>query len=86
MDFDKGFGIGGLGRHIEEQPVPSQKDSASCVVCGDIYPLSHLSNGACPNHSTQCDFCKGFFPKAHLMSASLGRACEGCYDGASDRW
>lgn len=85
MDFDKGFGIGGLSRHVEE-PLIVEKAKAACVVCGDVYPQSHLSNGACPDHSAQCDFCKEFFPRAHLMSASLGRACEGCYDDASDRW
>lgn len=85
MDFDKGFGIGGLGHHIEEpQQVPP--DEAACVVCGDVYPQSHLAHGACPDHSAQCDFCKNFFPKAHLMSASLGTACPDCYDSASDKW
>lgn len=81
MDFDKGFGIGGLSRHIEEpQQIP---DKAACVTCGRVYPQSHLSHGACPDHSGQCDFCKGFFPKTHLMSASMGTACPDCYDKAS---
>lgn len=81
--FDKGFGIGGLGRHIEEpQQVPP--DESACVGCGHTYPQSHLSNGACPDCSSKCSFCKGFFPKTHLMSASMGTACPDCYDRASD--
>lgn len=86
MDFDKGFGIGGLGRHIEEPPQVPDKDKAACIICGHVYPLSHLAHEACPDCSAQCDFCKGFFPKTHLMSASLGTACPDCYDGASDKW
>lgn len=82
MDFDQGMGIGGLGRHIEEpQQAPSEM---ACIVCGNVYPLSHLSHGACPDHSVRCDVCGGFFPKTHLMSASMGTACPDCYDRASD--
>jgi len=82
MDFDKGFGIGGLGRHVEElRQIPP--DEAACVSCGQVYPQSHLSHGACPDCSMRCDFCQGFFPASHLMNASLGTACPDCYDQAS---
>lgn len=81
MDFDKGFGIGGLERHIEEPQVPP--DEAACVNCGQVYPQQHLSHGACPDCSARCSFCGGFFPKTQLMNASMGTACPDCYDRAS---
>lgn len=83
MGFDKGFGIGGLGRQTEEpRPVPNTE--AACVGCGHIYPKRHLSHGACPDCAGHCDFCGGFFPKTQLMGASTGTACPTCYDLASD--
>ena len=68
-DFDKGFGIGGLGRHVEPPVIPIEAQ------------LSRQAAREC--NYVLCD-CGHRVPAAQVMSASLGTACPDCYDRMSD--
>jgi hypothetical protein len=68
-DFDRGFGIGGLGRHVEDPIVPT------------VAQMERLEQ--VQSRYVKCD-CGHSVAPALVMSASMGSSCPGCYDRMDD--